>query len=77
MAGALLPARPADGPGAGPFTARWRRDLFVARTGYTGEDGFELVLPTEAGMRGCGRLLAAGAQPCGLGARDTLRLEAA
>ncbi|MBF0260767.1 MAG: glycine cleavage system aminomethyltransferase GcvT [Magnetococcales bacterium] len=48
----------------------------VARTGYTGEDGFELILPlTEAGAA-WDRLLAAGVAPAGLGARDTLRLEA-
>jgi aminomethyltransferase len=51
-------------------------DLFVARTGYTGEDGFELVLPAEAGCRLWTRLLDAGVRPCGLGARDTLRMEA-
>lgn len=51
-------------------------DLFVARTGYTGEDGFELVLAVEAGRRLWTRLLEAGARPCGLGARDTLRMEA-
>ncbi len=48
----------------------------VARTGYTGEDGFEAILPAdEAGALWDG-LLAAGVRPCGLGARDTLRLEA-
>jgi len=51
--------------------------LFVSRTGYTGEDGFEFVTSVEAGRHVWERLLAAGAQPCGLGARDSLRLEAA
>jgi aminomethyltransferase len=51
--------------------------LFVARTGYTGEDGFELLLSREAGVALWERLLAEGVAPCGLGARDTLRLEAA
>ena len=51
--------------------------VFVARTGYTGEDGFELLLEREAGLALWDQLLAAGVTPCGLGARDTLRLEAA
>ncbi|MEB3332203.1 MAG: glycine cleavage system aminomethyltransferase GcvT [Synechococcaceae cyanobacterium] len=50
---------------------------FVGRTGYTGEDGFELLLPAAAGRALWQRLLAEGVEPCGLGARDTLRLEAA
>ena len=51
--------------------------VFVGRTGYTGEDGFELLLDKEAGLALWRQLLAAGVTPCGLGARDTLRLEAA
>ena len=51
--------------------------LFAARTGYTGEDGFELLLEREAGLALWEQLLAEGVSPCGLGARDTLRLEAA
>jgi aminomethyltransferase len=51
--------------------------VFVGRTGYTGEDGFELLLGREAGLALWRRLLAEGVTPCGLGARDTLRLEAA
>ena len=50
---------------------------FVARTGYTGEDGFELLLARQAGQSLWQHLLAAGVTPCGLGARDSLRLEAA
>ena len=50
--------------------------LFVARTGYTGEDGFEIMLPTVAAVSFWQRLRDAGVAPCGLGARDTLRLEA-
>jgi aminomethyltransferase len=50
---------------------------FVARTGYTGEDGFEIMLPPDAAIALWQALAAAGATPCGLGARDTLRLEAA
>ncbi|MEB3332529.1 MAG: glycine cleavage system aminomethyltransferase GcvT, partial [Synechococcaceae cyanobacterium] len=51
--------------------------VFAARTGYTGEDGFELLLEREAGIALWQQLLAEGVCPCGLGARDTLRLEAA
>lgn len=48
----------------------------VARTGYTGEDGVELWLPNHQAVAVWDRLLAAGATPCGLGARDSLRIEA-
>ena len=51
--------------------------VFAARTGYTGEDGFELLLEREAGLALWEQLLSDGVAPCGLGARDTLRLEAA
>jgi aminomethyltransferase len=50
---------------------------FIARTGYTGEDGFEVMLPATAAVQLWQSLLTAGVLPCGLGARDTLRLEAA
>jgi aminomethyltransferase len=50
---------------------------FIARTGYTGEDGFEVMLGPEAGVQLWQSLVQAGVIPCGLGARDTLRLEAA
>ena len=50
--------------------------LFLARTGYTGEDGFEIVLPQEQAVAFWNALLEAGVKPAGLGARDTLRLEA-
>ncbi len=60
-----------------PFTAMYAGDLFVARTGYTGEDGWEIVVPAADAPAIWDRLLAAGVAPCGLGARDTLRLEAA
>lgn len=50
---------------------------FLARTGYTGEDGFEVMLSPEAGQMLWQTLLDNGVIPCGLGARDTLRLEAA
>ncbi len=52
-------------------------EVVVGRTGYTGEPlGFELFLPREAGLAAWDRLVRGGAAPCGLGARDTLRLEA-
>jgi aminomethyltransferase len=50
--------------------------LFIARTGYTGEDGFEIVVPEDRTVALWDALLAAGVKPAGLGARDTLRLEA-
>jgi len=49
----------------------------VARTGYTGEDGFEVFCPPDGARRIWDAAVAAGAQPCGLGARDSLRLEVA
>jgi aminomethyltransferase len=49
---------------------------FIARTGYTGEDGLEIALPAEEAETLWNLLLAEGVRPCGLGARDTLRLEA-
>jgi aminomethyltransferase len=51
-------------------------ELFVARTGYTGEDGYEVLLPQTAVVAFWNALLEAGVKPAGLGARDTLRLEA-
>ncbi len=53
-----------------------RPEGFIARTGYTGEDGFEIMLPAASAPAFWRALVAAGAAPCGLGARDTLRLEA-
>lgn len=49
----------------------------VSRTGYTGEDGLEVMVPNDVAVTLWDELAAKGAQPCGLGARDTLRLEAA
>lgn len=59
-----------------PFNAATDGDWFVGRTGYTGEDGFEIVLPEALTEQLWRDLAAAGVRPCGLGARDTLRLEA-
>jgi len=51
-------------------------EAIVSRTGYTGEDGFEIYVAPEHGEQIFRKLVAAGVPPCGLGARDTLRLEA-
>ena len=51
-------------------------EVFIARTGYTGEDGFEIMLPIPTGDWLWQKLIEAGVTPCGLGCRDTLRLEA-
>jgi aminomethyltransferase len=59
-----------------PFMATEFGEYFIARTGYTGEDGFEVMLPSARGAHFWNALAAAGVRPCGLGARDTLRLEA-
>ncbi|MBS0213719.1 MAG: glycine cleavage system aminomethyltransferase GcvT [Proteobacteria bacterium] len=60
----------------GKFSAAEIDGMFVARTGYTGEDGFEIMLPDTQAAAFWQRLLDAGVKPAGLGARDTLRLEA-
>ena len=52
------------------------RPAIASRGGYTGEDGFELIVPPEVATPLADALVEAGAVPCGLGARDTLRLEA-
>jgi aminomethyltransferase len=62
--------------GLKPFTAKRIDEFFIARTGYTGEDGCEVVLPAPEVADLWQRLKAAGVAQCGLGARDTLRLEA-
>jgi aminomethyltransferase len=58
------------------FQAALVADMMVARTGYTGEDGFEIMLPAERAAALWNALAAQGVMPAGLGARDTLRLEA-
>lgn len=74
---ALLPADDAAAASElKPFSAGQFGDLFIARTGYTGEDGFEISLSADSAVKLWDQLLAAGVAPCGLGARDTLRLEA-
>jgi aminomethyltransferase len=59
-----------------PFEAANDPDYFIGRTGYTGEDGVEVLISAEEAPAFWDKLLAAGIKPCGLGARDTLRLEA-
>jgi aminomethyltransferase len=62
--------------GMKPFFSAQAGDLFIATTGYTGEEGYEIALPEEQAADLWQQLLDAGVKPCGLGARDTLRLEA-
>ncbi len=77
MANSLLPESLRE-PAAAlkPFFAVAEGDWLVARTGYTGEDGYEISLPATAAADLWQGLAGAGVAPCGLGARDTLRLEA-
>ncbi len=62
--------------GMKPFFGVQAGNLFIATTGYTGEAGYEIALPKEHAADFWQQLLAAGVKPAGLGARDTLRLEA-
>lgn len=59
-----------------PFSSVSCGDWFIARTGYTGEDGFEITVPDSDAEAFWHALIAEGVAPCGLGCRDTLRLEA-
>ncbi|MBI5430189.1 MAG: glycine cleavage system aminomethyltransferase GcvT [Nitrosomonadales bacterium] len=59
-----------------PFSAAEMGVMFIARTGYTGEDGFEIMIPAKAAPMFWATLAEKGVKPIGLGARDTLRLEA-
>ena len=59
-----------------PFSCKQLDDLFIARTGYTGEDGYEIAIPARLAVELWQTLLDADIQPAGLAARDTLRLEA-
>lgn len=77
----VLPTAQAAGEAMKPFNAVIVKDtpfgeVMVARTGYTGEDGFELAFPAAQAENAWNALIAAGVKPAGLGARDTLRLEA-
>ena len=57
------------------FQGAFYQDSFAGRTGYTGEDGIEFIINAELANTLWEKFIAAGVQPCGLGARDTLRLE--
>jgi aminomethyltransferase len=73
----LLPAAQADAALAlGAFVGRQLGEWFVARTGYTGEDGFEIMMAAADAVPAWRKLNSLGVASCGLGARDTLRLEA-
>ena len=71
-----LPESRAASAALKPFVATQFGDYFIARTGYTGEDGFEITLPHAEATALWNALATVGVRPCGLGARDTLRLEA-
>ena len=73
---AALPELKAASEPLGAFFGAQAGDIFIARTGYTGEDGFEILVPCADAAAVWAKLAAAGVRPCGLGARDTLRLEA-
>ena len=75
-AGLLSAAGAAKALKLGKFVGAEIDGLFVARTGYTGEDGFEIMVPESEAVAFWQKLLDAGVKPAGLGARDTLRLEA-
>ena len=62
--------------GMKPFFGVQAGDFFIATTGYTGEAGYEIALPKAQAADFWQQLVQAGVKPCGLGARDTLRLEA-
>jgi aminomethyltransferase len=72
----LPPAQTGAALALATFAAGELGGWFVARTGYTGEDGFEIMLPAAAAVAAWRKLNSLGVASCGLGARDTLRLEA-
>ena len=76
VAGLLTAEQTAAVDGMKPFFGVHAGDLFIATTGYTGEHGYEIVVPAAKTADLWQQLLDAGVAPCGLGARDTLRLEA-
>ena len=73
---AAIPGSQAATEAMKPFNAVAYQQYFIARTGYTGEDGFEVILPAPEAEAMWQRLADLGVKPIGLGARDTLRLEA-
>ena len=72
----VLPQTKAATEGLKAFFATQVDQYFIASTGYTGEDGYEIMLPASEAEALWNALHQAGVAPCGLGARDTLRLEA-
>ncbi|NJD26654.1 MAG: glycine cleavage system aminomethyltransferase GcvT [Betaproteobacteria bacterium] len=72
----VLPQAKAATADLKPFFAAEVDQYFIASTGYTGEDGFEIMIPAAEAQAIWQKLKDAGVAPCGLGARDTLRLEA-
>jgi aminomethyltransferase len=72
----LPPEHQSDARDLKPFHTLFKDTWQIARTGYTGEDGFEFILPHADAINLWSALLAKDVKPCGLGARDTLRLEA-
>ncbi|MGE8321778.1 MAG: glycine cleavage system aminomethyltransferase GcvT, partial [Pseudomonas sp.] len=76
VAALLSPARAALIRELRPFEGIAEGDWFIARTGYTGEDGLEIIIPGDQAVAFFNDLVGAGIAPSGLGARDTLRLEA-
>jgi aminomethyltransferase len=66
-----------DPSAMGYYTFATLGEFFISRTGYTGEDGFEIFVPAARAVSIWERFIAAGVAPIGLGARDTLRTEAA
>ena len=73
---AAIPGAQAETEAMKPFNAAELKQYFIARTGYTGEDGFEIILPATEAEAFWHLLAKLGVKPIGLGARDTLRLEA-
>src|SRR5689334_1561449 len=71
----LSPVKREQATKIGKFMAVEGDGLFIARTGYTGEDGYEIIVPESQAVALWNKLVEAGVKPAGLGARDTLRLE--
>ncbi len=74
--GRLYPELDGELAALAPFQGFFQKEWFLSRTGYTGEDGLEIILPAEHAEALADTLSERRVQPCGLGARDSLRLEA-
>lgn len=72
----IFPEHAANLSALKPFKFMIVEGVQIARTGYTGENGFEIIIPNNQALVFWDQLMGAGVKPCGLGARDTLRLEA-